>query len=253
MRVALVGMDGTGKTTVGRRLAEGAGVSIVHTIRPHDDPASPDASLSRHLALASAAADAVGRAQLKVAVFAKQLLLYAPAERRAQRIRAQGIVVADRHPLIDPLIYLPLYARIGVDEDPRDDVDRWWSSLPPATAAALGDEDYWALGTEMIRLAASPRAELLAELIRRFGVRLPDAVVLLDLPVAVALERARARSGGEAEIHETDRVLTAIRSGYDSVLTWLGDAYPETRVRRIDCAGRSVDEVAGAVTAAISR
>jgi thymidylate kinase len=247
MRVALVGIDGTGKTTVARLVAARGDVAVVHAIRPHEDPGSADAPLSRHLAAASAAADAAGRAQLKVAVLYLQLCLYGAAERRA----TAPVLLADRHPLVDPLVYLPLYARIGVDENPRDDVAAWWARQPPDTAAAVrswlracaGGTDVWTLGGELIRLAAKAPDDLLAELTRMFGVRLPDAVVLLDLPVTEALARTRDRRR-DAELHETAAVLTAVRAGYDRVLRWLE---PQVAVRRIDCSGRTADEIATAV------
>jgi thymidylate kinase len=240
-------MDGTGKTTVARQLARLEGVAVIHAIRAHDDPQSPYAQRSRHLAAASAAADAIGHAQLKVAVLYLQLCLYGPQERRA----AAPVLVADRHPLVDPLVYLPLYARIAADDDPGADVDRWWAAQPPETARVVrdwlrecsGGTDAWAVGAELIRLAAEPPAGMLAELGRRFAVELPDQVVLLELPVAEALERARSRSAG-AELHETAALLTAVRAAYDTTLEWLGGS---VTVHRVDCSGRSVEEVAAAV------
>ena len=248
---AIVGIDGTGKTTVVRRVAELGGVAVLHAIRPHEDPASPYAELSRNLALASAEADRVGRAQLKVAVLYLQLCLYGPAERRA----AGPLILADRHPLIDPLVYLPLYARIGVDEHPGTDVDRWWSALPPPVAGPVrdwlrtcsGGTDAWTLGDELIRLARKTPPDLLAELIRRFDVRLPDAILLLDLPVAQALERARARSEEGPELHETAAVLSAVRARYETVFEWLGRDHPEVAIHRLDCYGRTAEEVTNAV------
>jgi thymidylate kinase len=248
MRTALVGMDGTGKTTVARQLAQLDGVTVIHAIRAHDDPRSPYADRSRHLAAASAAADGTGRAQLKVAVLYLQLCLYGPQERRAA---AAPVLVADRHPLVDPLVYLPLYARIAVDGDPGADVDRWWAAQPPETAGVVrdwlrecsGGTDPWAVGAELIRLAAEPPAGLLAELVRRFEVKLPDQVVLLELPVAEALDRARGRSAG-AELHETAAILTAVRAAYDTTLDWLGGS---VTVHRVDCSGRSVEAVAAGV------
>src|SRR2546423_10897890 len=109
MRAALVGVDGTGKTTVARRLRERHGVGVIHAIRAHDDAHSPDAELSRRLALASAAADAVGRSQLKVAGLYLQLCLYGPAERRA----SEPALGTDPPPPLDPLVHLPVYAPNG--------------------------------------------------------------------------------------------------------------------------------------------
>jgi thymidylate kinase len=250
VRAALVGMDGTGKTTVARLIRERGDAAVVHAIRAHEDPGSPDAPLSRHLAAASAVADTVGRAQLKIAVLYLQLCLYGPAERR----HTGPVLLADRHPLIDPLVYLPLYARIAVDSDPGDDVTAWWAGQPPDTAAAVrtwlhacsGGTDAWGLGSELIRLAEKSPGDLLAELARRLGARLPDAVLLLDLPVDEALARTRDRTR-DAELHETTAVLTAIRAGYDSALTWLTAEHPKVTVHRVPCANRTPDEVATAV------
>src|SRR5438270_2861598 len=135
VRAALVGIDGAGKTTVARRLHERGRLAVIHAIRAHDDLNSPDAELSRRLALASAAADVIGRAQLKVAVLYLQLCLYGPAERRASG--AGTVLLTDRHPLIDPLVYLPLYAGIGTGDQPGTDVERWWSALPPDAAGPI--------------------------------------------------------------------------------------------------------------------
>ncbi|GGL19820.1 hypothetical protein [Mangrovihabitans endophyticus] len=243
VRVALIGVDGSGKTTVARGVP---GVAVVHAIRPHEDPASPYADVSRHLAAASAVADEVGRAQLKVAVLYLQLGLYGPAERAS----AGRDVLADRHPLIDPLVYLPLYARLGVDPGERGDTRRWWAAMEPATAAAvretLAGTDPWELGGDLIRLAAKPPGELLAELVRLFDVGLPDAVVLLDLPVEQALARTRGRTRGN-ELHETTAVLGAARTRYAEVLDWLAGAHPGVAQHRVDCADRPVRDVIGEV------
>ncbi|MEU3491272.1 phosphotransferase [Streptomyces massasporeus] len=117
MRAAVVGIDGTGKTTVLRRIREQGDITVVHAIRAHDDPDRPYAALAG----ASAAADALGRVQLKPAVLYLQLCLYGPAERQAAR---EGrILVSDRHPLIDPPAYLPMFARAVREDAPGADVE----------------------------------------------------------------------------------------------------------------------------------
>ncbi|NEC66310.1 hypothetical protein [Streptomyces sp. SID9727] len=260
MRTALVGTDGTGKTTVLRRIRETREVGVVHAIRCHDDPHSPFAELSLALAGASAAADALGRVQLKVAVLYLQLCLYGPAERQAGAGRR--ILLADRHPLIDPLVYLPLFARLARDEEPGDDVQNWWRKQEPGAARAVrdwlrecsGGTDPWPLGTELLRLGTRSGPEIHHELGRRLGVTTPDAVLLLDLPVQEALRRIGERAGG-SELHETVSFLSSTRQRYGEVLDWLGGAGAgrEVVVRRIDCSGLSVDEVAGRVWEALEQ
>ncbi|WP_086770648.1 hypothetical protein [Streptomyces bobili] len=250
MRVAVVGIDGTGKTTVLRSMRETDGITAIHAIRAHEDPASPVAELSRMLADASAAADALGGVHLKLAALALQLHLYGPAERQAA---GQGrTVLADRHPLIDPLVYLPLFGRIETDDaEPGADVPAWWQKQDAAAARAVrtwlrectGGEDPWSVGADLLQLGTRPPQEMFDGLVRRFGVAAPDAVLHLDLPVAEAVSRTRGRDRSH-ELHETTEFLTRARQGYAAVLEWLGAHRPEIAVRRIDCSGRSVPEVA---------
>ncbi|MFE0474791.1 hypothetical protein ACFW2V_24575 [Streptomyces sp. NPDC058947] len=257
VRVAVVGIDGSGKTTVLRRLGAQDGVAVVHAIRAHDDPHSPVAGLSRALAGASAAADAVGRIQLKAAVLCLQLCLYGPSERHAAG--DAPLLLTDRHPLIDPLVYLPLFGRLARAGDPGDDVRSWWARQEPGAARAVrdwladrtGHTDPWALGEELLHLGTRPPEEMLDGLGRRFGVAPPDAVLLLDLPVAQALRRTRERAG-TSELHETAAFLSTTRQGYASALDWLGRARPDIAQRRVDCAGLTVAEVAHRIRKAIA-
>lgn len=257
VRVALVGIDGTGKTTVLRRLRERDGVAVVHAVRGHENPDSPYAGLSAALAGASSAADEVGRVQLKVCVLYLQLSLFGPAERHA----ADGgrTVLADRHPLVDPLVYLPLFAGARREDEPGADVDAWWRKQDPDAARAVrdwlrtrtGDTDPWAAGTEVLRWGALAPDALSATLARHFDVGLPDGVLLLDLPVSEALRRTGQRPGG-GELHETEAFLAATRERYDVVLERLSTTHPHLGIRRLPCSGRSVDEVAAEVRGAVT-
>ncbi|WP_326760703.1 hypothetical protein OHB35_33305 [Streptomyces phaeochromogenes] len=113
-----------------------------------------------------------------------------------------------------------------------------------------GTTDPWELGTDVLRWGTMPPQEMLGQLGRSFDATLPDGVILLDLPVAQALQRTRDRARG-SELHETGVFLSATRQRYDAVLDWLAGARPELAVRRIDCADRSVDEVTARVRGAV--
>ncbi|MFF8393639.1 hypothetical protein [Streptomyces sp. NPDC016172] len=257
MRAAVVGIDGTGKTTVLRRIREQGDITVVHAIRAHDDPDSPYAALSRALAGASAAADALGRVQLKLAVLYLQLCLYGPAERQAAR---EGrILVSDRHPLIDPLAYLPMFARAEREDAPGVDVEAWWRGQEPRAARAVrdwlvtrtGSADPWPVGTDLLHRATRPPQDILDHFTRSCGVTLPNAVVLLDLPVEDALARTRGRES-KGELHETADLLSLARQHYDAALDWLARTRPEVTVHRVDCRGRTAAEVTEAVRAAVT-
>ncbi|MFJ8630165.1 hypothetical protein [Streptomyces sp. NPDC093568] len=256
MRVALVGIDGVGKTTVLHRIREQEDIAVVHAVRGHEDPDSPFADLSVALADASSAADDLGRVQLKVAVLYLQLCLFGPAERQA--VDRSRTLLADRHPLVDPLVYLPMFARVERDTEPGSDVEAWWHKQQPGAAQAVSDwlltcsgtTDPWELGTDVLRWGTMPPHEMLSRLGRSFGVTLPDGVILLDLPVAQALRRTRERARG-SELHETRAFLSATHQRYGEVLDWMSEARPDLAVRRVDCADRSVDEVTERVRGAL--
>ncbi|GAA0553164.1 hypothetical protein GCM10010172_39630 [Paractinoplanes ferrugineus] len=249
MRTALVGLDGSGKTTVATRLRKLHGVAVIHAIRPHDDPTSPYAELSRHLTAASAAADSVGHPQLKVALLYLQLNLYGPQERR----NTVPVLVSDRHPLVDPLVYLPMYARMATTGGPGPDVGRWWAAQEPETARVVrdwlwecgGGEDIWALGTELLGLATLAGEELTRELVQRLEVDPPDQIVMLALPVEEALSRTRRRSSG-TELHETTAALRAVEAAYERVLSDLATSIP---VHRVDCSRRDIAQITDDVAA----
>ncbi|MBO4256238.1 hypothetical protein [Streptomyces griseorubiginosus] len=256
MRVALVGIDGVGKTTVLRRIRERDDIAVVHAVRAHEDPRSPFADLSAALADASSAADELGRVQLKIAVLYLQLCLFGSAERQAAR--RGPTLLADRHPLVDPLVYLPVFASVAGDTEPGGDVEDWWHKQETGAAEAVrdwlrtasGTADPWELGTEVLRWGRLPLHELLGRLGRSFGVSLPDGIVLLDLPVEQALRRTHQRAR-DSELHETRAFLSATRQRYGTVLDRLAEVRTGPAVRRVDCAGRSVDEVTAHVLDAL--
>ncbi|NUT35969.1 MAG: hypothetical protein HOV79_23185, partial [Hamadaea sp.] len=255
--VALVGIDGCGKTSVAHELRRQAGneqdVTVLHTIRPHEAPNGPLHELSRQLEELSAAADRLRSPQLKIATFYLQLATYGPAQRLAIDAWRPRVIVADRHPLVDSLVYLPLYARslarsatapapppavLPVDPRVLLGVRAW--------ARRIGcDTDLFRLGDELLAMHALPAHELIAHLRDAFAIELPDVVVLLDVPLEQAIRRLDGRGRG-TEIHESAAQLAAVARGYDQVLDRLSAA--GVAVLRVHEPG-GVAQVAAAVAA----
>jgi thymidylate kinase len=264
LRVALVGIDGGGKTTVARRLRDRAGgegsLAVLHSLRPHENPDGPLHRLSRHLDALSVVADELRSPKLKLTALYLQLSTYGPIERFYAETYRPELLLSDRHPLIDTLVYLPVFARAAharsgraAPPGPPSDLRERLDAIDPAAhtsivawsdslARRLGYEtDLWGLGEEILALASLSPAELLPELGHRFQVRLPDAVIVLELGVEEALRRSQTRKR-PAEQHESTALLTLVGDRYHQVLGELKNGGQPKAVERVDTAGPSIDE-----------
>ncbi len=263
-RLAIVGTDGTGKTSVVKRLRERAGVEgelvTLHSPIFHEAPDAPLALLSRRLHAVSLAADALQLRELKAAMLYLQMTLYGVVERTLIDAYAPRVLVSDRHAVVDTLAYGPLYARmLDAVLDPAQVEPALREHLadgPPLAleatmawharvAARLGhDTSFWELTPEVAAVVTGPQDAMLTELARRYQTTLPDAVVLLDVPPEEALRRSATRTTPSSELHEHTAALEQLRALYGQAL----DDLPDTvAVHRIDGSGLSVDETLDAV------
>ncbi|WP_165975277.1 deoxynucleoside kinase [Actinomadura rubrisoli] len=240
LRVAVVGIDGSGKSTVIRLLTGGATVSC---LRAHENPDGPLHALSRHLGAMSRDADRLGAPDLKLAVLYLQMCTYAVTERFFIREMGAQVVISERHPIVDALVYIPIY-RSAIERatgpDRPAELRRGLASLDTANVEAalawcerlgrrLGDTpDLTTVAADLVRLADLPAEEQAAALAVRFDVSLPDVVVFLDIDVAEARRRIHERDR-PPEMHERQDRLRQIREGYDTALKSL----EKPRVHRI--------------------
>lgn len=262
LRIALLGIDGSGKTTLARLLSERPGDAgrrvVLSCLRAHENPDAPLQDLSRHLDTLSKEADRLDSPDLKLAVLYLQMCTYGVAERFFTRELSARVVITERHPLLDALAYLPLYERAitAVTGPDRPGVLReQLAGLPPAAVGAalawceaLGERQGGrpvrldTLGAELTGLLRLPAARCAAELSARFGVTPPDVAVLLDIGVDTALGRVAAR-GGRPEMHERAELLGRVREGYDRALA----AYGTVRAHRVPVDGLPPEALAAEV------
>jgi thymidylate kinase len=262
VRVALIGIDGAGKSTCARLLAQRSSAGRPHVIlsclRPHENPRGPLRELSRHLDTLSAEADRLGSPDLKLAILYLQMCTYGVVERFFAREPARAIVT-ERHPLVDTLTYLPLY-RHAIDRvtGPRRRA-ALREQLAQMPAAAVEAALAWCetlarrpggrtprldtLGAELVDLLTLPPTGLIAEFSARFEVTPPDVAILLDVDVAEAARRVRAR-GRHPEPHERADLLALVRDGYEQVLK----TFASVRVYRVRADGRPAQDVAAEIT-----
>ena len=229
-----------------------------HCPRFHDTPDAPLAGLSASLKAFSDVADDLGSFELKLAALYLRMTLYGPVEHFFLDTFSPALLVSDRHPLVDTLVYLPLYrsrAAKAVESTAIEPLlrTRLEAMSPGAYAATrawhelenrrLGrDTEFWALAQDIIGGFAAPPEDILADFGRRYRTTLPDTVVLLEVDVAEASRRLRARDSGRFELHEDNSALAVLRDTYNLVLDQLSRLRPQIAVHRIANSGRSVDD-----------
>jgi len=233
-RVAIVGIDGAGKSTVIRKFMEQTPspvgeVEILHCPLYHESPNVPFAQLSRELDGFSRASDALGSFEMKAVAMFYQMTLYGPVERfYLEELRPQ-ILLSDRHALVDSLAYGPFYLQMVRKPADRDRLERplrerlngAWESVhrwhERESHRLSRSVSLWDLPLHVTGLFRLPFPELVLELSRQYRTSLPDVVLLLDVPGAVAQERIAQRAGA-GELHEQTEFLEALRRSYHRVM-----------------------------------
>jgi predicted nucleic acid-binding protein len=259
-----VGIDGSGKSALVQRLqtrfASAPNRLVAFTCPSfHNTPDAPLAGLSVQLKVLSNVADELRSFELKLATLYLRMTLYGPVERFFRQTFAPDHLVSDRHPLVETLVYLPLYRRSvsgpadGAALEPvvRErlaaagapgayDAARRWHDLE--NRRLRRDTDFWALAADVVDAFAQPPDAILAAFGRRYGTTLPDVVVLLDVDAEEAARRVAGRGSGGRELHEDEQALTVLRDNYEVMLCQLGELRPGIELLRIANGGRGIDE-----------
>ncbi len=267
-RVAVVGIDGSGKSTLVERLrreydSTPALLVGIHCPDFHETPGAPLSELSRHLHRMSVLADELGDHDLKLLALYLRMTLYGPIEGHFIEKFAPEFLLSDRHPVVDSLVYMPLYFRLltgrldAAQVEPRlrtalgpvalEEVREW----DRAEALRRGDSgDFWDRTAEFLTYVDAPWDVTLAELEYRYRTSLPDVVVLLDVLPQEAVRRSKARVLGEVELHEHEALLEVLAQTYVEVTRKLSETLG-IPIHRIQTSGRSEDEALEALRAVV--
>lgn len=242
--VAVLGIDGSGKSTLSRnlarRLSAGGRVALVSDeVAFFEDGAPlelrPLVSERARVALNRRTKTARSLKSYKIPKLA-ELLLRDRVVAQIRRWHRPVDIVLDGSPLLNLAAWARLYRAAEFDDE--------------ALAAAL--RLLTATGTAVRRDPLFQRFPELSALVRLHltPLGMPDAVFFLDVEPSVCIERIRSR--GEArQVHETEEKLAGLRQGYHAVCRVLEPALG-VRARVLD-GRRTPDELAAEALGELDR
>lgn len=271
-RITVVGIDGCGKSSFMQQLRERTSQRLDFTTITcpdfHDTRNSPLADLSRQLKAFSDAADVIGRPVVKASALYLQMTLYGPVEQFFVQTYQPNAIVCERHPVVESLVYGPLYVALGQDRSSTttDDEQAVRAVLdrqaPGAMDAALAwyhhhatrldcAGELWDVLSDVSQLVEKGPDAAIHGFAARYQATLPDDIVWLDITPQRAAQRCAARSGaGRLEVHETEERLTFLRERYLAVRDIFARYAPRTRFHAVEINdGDSVEAVLAAASA----
>lgn len=227
-RLCLLGIDGSGKTTLMRRLQQTAGDQVSFLFSPdfHEIPGFEGAEESRALTQFSQLADSWADPSLKLASLYLRMCLFGEAEKFLTATQPRPTLCIERHALIDSLLYLPILvgavrragARLGDTAQVMERIAQTHPGVARHVLAALARRNRrMELGEVPIERVAEycapfvtlAPADFVKSVARDFQTTLPNLVLYLDIGPERALERIRQR-GKAVEGHESLESLTRL-------------------------------------------
>lgn len=206
--VAVLGIDGSGKSTVSKRIAkELSGASRVCVVTDRlqfyensgEKGVQPLPTERLRQALGSYAKTARSLKHYKIPKLA-ELLLRDHLLGEVQRWYSPEILVLDGSPLINLTAWAKLYKQDAFD------LDVCSAAIRVLTGRREGIARSDPVFRKLPELAALDRLGLA-------GLALPDVVIMLDVDPTVSVSRIRAR-GEKRQVHETEEKLARLREGY---------------------------------------
>lgn len=238
--ILITGLDGCGKSTLFSKLKLEKPDHVALITLPHiDDNLLPNDSViqkqARLLNSMSQQADENNWSDLKALALFGSMLLYKQLVHEITTSLTR-VLICERHPLIDPLIYARFYAeRLTPDHLKREKMDYYnttYNELLAAIVSLLPIESAGDYALEIFQFIHDTfKKPVDAQIKQLFNVELPDAIFFLKAPPEILFDRIAGRK--VAEPHEQLQVLTLLDTTYDGLF----ESISATPIEYIDASG----------------
>ncbi len=226
-RIAVVGIDGCGKSTLSRQLARSLSETsntclVSDTLEYYERgrrvsrPTMWPETLRQWIGARAKRARSLAGYKIPKLI---ELLLRNIVARRIERNGHANVIVMDGCPLINLVAFAILY------HERRFDAQACMQAMAALTSRA-------SLGNDSL-LERVPELALLVRL-RLNRLQIPDATILLDVEPELAMQRIGSRHA-QRQVHENESSLGKLRSAYLTVYRIL-ECHPGVVVRRLDAA-----------------
>jgi thymidylate kinase len=240
----ITGLDGCGKSTLFSKLTGEKPDHVALITLPHidEDSLPRDSAIRRQARLLnqmSRQADEKSWSDLKALALFGSMLLYEQLVREMCTPLTR-LLICERHPLIDPLIYAKFYAeRLTADHLKREKLDYYnttYSELLVFIVGLLpikseGDHalEIFTFIHDTFKSSAVPDEQIT----QLFKVGLPDKIFFLKAAPEILFDRIASRK--VAEPHEKLQVLALLDKTYDVLFESISEIY-KTPIEYIDAA-----------------
>jgi thymidylate kinase len=246
-RIAIVGIDGSGKSTITKRLFEmfsGSGYDAIVMNCPsyHNTPNAPLADLSELLEAFTKIADNLGSFQLKGVSIFLQATLFGPIEKFLIETFQPKLLISERHAIVDAISYGAFYQNLMRQKMDREQLEgplrdalekfqngayrsllNWVEHLCKRLGHSIS---LWEIDRHILEIFSKEGIELVDQLKNHFLTTLPDTVIMLDVKGEKAYSRVTEREDQHKELHEQSEMLEQIRQSYFNVFRFLNENYP---------------------------